>query len=131
MRVLVPVDDSDCGFRALSFAAEFVRETGGELHVVHIAGSEDETSRAVVDRARQHLEAEGVTADPEVVTDLGLSAPRYGTQIGKDILELVERREVDHVVMGHHGEGRVERLVLGSAARTVVESGAVPVTVIP
>lgn len=131
MRVLAPVDDSDCSFRALSFAAGFAQRYGGTLHVVHIARTDGKTAQAVLDRARDQLDGEGVSADPEVVTDLEVSTPRYGTQIGEDILTLVEQREYDHVVMGHHGGGGVGRLVLGSAARTVVESAAIPVTVIP
>jgi nucleotide-binding universal stress UspA family protein len=33
--------------------------------------------------------------------------------------------------MGHHGSGRIERALVGSAAETVVRGETVPVTVVP
>jgi len=124
----VPVDDSDCSFRALGFGADMAARYDAALHVVHFADEETETTDAVVQRAERVLDARDVDADPEVSTDLDV---RSGGRTGSDILDLVDERGYDHVVMGHHGAGTIERAILGSAAETVLRSEKVPVTVIP
>lgn len=131
MKVLVPIDGSACSYRALEFAAEFVTRYEGTIHVVHITSSTAQSTTEILDRAEEILESKGVMSHPEVVTDLDWTDPRYGAQIGKDILALVEDRDYDHVVMGHHGTGAVEQLVIGSAAHTVVRAAEVPATIIP
>lgn len=130
MKVLTPVDGSECSFRALEFAIEFARRFEASLHVVHVTDEETDATDEILARARERLEAAGVESEPEVSTDVDL-AFRPAERIGRDILDLVESRGYDHVVMGHHGGGTVERAMLGSAAHTVVEEEAVPVTIVP
>jgi len=130
MDVLVPIDGSECSFRALDFAIEFVRRFEASLHVVHVSDSETDATDRILSRARGRLREEGVTDEPEVSTDVNL-AFRPAERVGNDILELVSERGYDHVVMGHHGAGAVERAILGSAAHTVVEEESVPVTIVP
>jgi nucleotide-binding universal stress UspA family protein len=129
MEVLVPIDGSDPSFRALEFAAEFARRFEADLHVVHITDVATDATEEITDRAREVLAAEGIEATPEVSTDLELSS-RPSSKIGRDILDLVEERGYDHVVMGHHDSGAVERVILGSTAQTVIQNDEVPVTVV-
>lgn len=131
MNVLVPIDGSDCSFRALEFATEFVRRYEGTFHVVHIADYQGEGTSEVISRAEEVLADAGLDDEPEIVTDLQVSNPRYANKVGKDILRLVEEREYDHVIMGHHGTGRIGRAIVGSAAETVVQAAEVPSTIIP
>ncbi|WP_435177509.1 universal stress protein [Halorussus sp. AFM4] len=130
MEVLVPIDGSECSFRALDFAIEFARRFEATLSVVHFTDSETDATDDILDRARERLRESDVDCEPEVSTDVELSF-RPGDRIGEDILELVEERGYDHVVMGHHGSGTIDRAILGSAAHTVVEEEAVPVTIVP
>lgn len=130
MDVLVPVDGSDTSERALRFAAEFSQRFDGTPHVVHFTDSETEATEQLTDRVREVLAEEGVTEDLEVSVDVGLDL-RPAERVGNDILELVEQRGYDHVIMGHHGQGAVQRTILGSAAETVLRASTVPVTVIP
>lgn len=131
MKVLVPIDGSDCSYRALRFATDFVQRYDGDLHVVHITDYEGETTETILDRARSILAEADVLDDPEIVTDFRMSDPRYANAVGKDILRIVEDNDYDHVVMGHHGTGAVGRMILGSAARTVIKAAETPATVIP
>jgi nucleotide-binding universal stress UspA family protein len=130
MEVLVPIDGSECSFRALDFAIEFARRFEGSLHVVHISDSETDATDDIVERARQRLREEGIAGEPEVSTDVDL-AFRPAERVGEDILDLVSERGYDHVVMGHHGNGTVERMMVGSAAHTVIEEESVAVTIVP
>ncbi|MDY6819423.1 MAG: universal stress protein [Halobacteriales archaeon] len=131
MKVLVPIDGSDCSYRALRFATDFVQRYNGDLHVVHITDYEGETTETIMDRARSILAEADVLDDPEIVTDFRMSDPRYANAVGKDILRIVEDNDYDHVIMGHHGTGAVGRMILGSAARTVIQAAEIPATVIP
>lgn len=131
MNVLVPVDGSDCSFRALEFATEFVRRYEGTLHVVHITDYQGEGTNEIMTQAAEVVTDAGLEDEPEIVTDRRMSDPRYANQVGKDILELVEEREYGHVIMGHHGTGRIGRAILGSAAETVLRATEVPSTIIP
>lgn len=130
MDVLVPVDDSDCSFRALAFGADMAARYDATLHVVHFADESTTTTDAVLERAQRVLDARGVDADPEVNADVDVDVRSAG-RVGSDILDLVDERGYDHVVMGHHGAGTIERAILGSAAETVLRAEKVPVTVIP
>ena len=130
MKVLVPIDGSDCSERAVRFAIDLVREFEGSLHVVHITDVETEASDAIVDNATELLEEAGIEDEPSISIDVQLGF-RSADRIGEDILRLAEDGEYDHIVMGHHGSGAVGRIILGSAAETVLRSGDIPVTVIP
>ena len=129
MEILVPIDGSECSTRALEFAIEFARRYEGALHVVHFTDAETEATDQIIDRAEETLERAGVADTPELV-ECNIDM-RVATNVGNEILNLVEAEEYDHVVMGHHGSGAVERLLLGSAAETVVRGETVPVTVVP
>jgi nucleotide-binding universal stress UspA family protein len=131
MKVLVPIDGSECSYRALEFATDFVRRYDGTLHVVHITDAEREATESILDRAEEILAEAGVPDDPEVVTNLQVADPRYANKVGKDILQLASDGGYDHVVMGHHGAGAIGRMILGSAAETVIRAAETPATVIP
>ncbi|MFB6107555.1 MAG: universal stress protein [Haloplanus sp.] len=131
MQVLVPVDGSDCSMRALRFATEFARRFDATLDVVHFTDSQGPGTDELRANVEAVLEAEGLDGETELVGDVRLSDFGASTQVGKDILSLVEERGYDHVVMGHHGTGRVGKLILGSAAETVTRATTVPATVVP
>lgn len=130
MHILVPIDGSDASFRALRFGARMATDMQAHLSVVHFTDEETDATDTLMNRAREVLDEMGVDAQPEVSTDIELEF-RPGERVGKDILELVETADVDHIVMGHHGSGAVERAILGSAAETVLDSRRIPVTVVP
>ena len=129
MKVLVPIDGSDCSVRALEFAIDFAARYEGSLHVVHFTDAKTEATDEILETAEETLERAGVEDAPELVEcDIEM---RIAANVGKEILETVEEEDYDHVVMGHHGSGTVERLILGSAAETVVRGETVPVTIVP
>jgi nucleotide-binding universal stress UspA family protein len=131
MDVLVPVDGSQCSFRALEFATEFVQRYEGSIHVVHITDHKGPDTERLIDRAQETLADAGLTDEPEIITNVRMSEPKYANRVGRDILRLVEEEDYDHVVMGHHGTGRIGRAILGSAAETVLRACESPATIIP
>ena len=131
MNVLVPIDGSQCSFRALEFAIDFIQRYEGTLHIIHITDYQGEDTTEVLTQAREAIADADLEDQPEIATNLRMSRPGYANRVGKDILHLVEERGYDHVVMGHHGTGRIGRAILGSAAETVVQAAEVPSTIIP
>lgn len=131
MRVLAPIDGSDCSFRALEFAINLATKYEGTLHVVHITDYVADTTDDILDQAKNLLSEAGIDDHPEIVRDLRMSEPRYANKVGKDILRIADEGEYNHIVMGHHGTGRIGRAVLGSAAETVVRAAEHPATIVP
>lgn len=128
MRILVPIDGSDCSFRALDFAVEMAHRFGADLHVVHFSDAETSGTETILDRARETL-GEDTDDDPELV--LESEEIRRAKAVGEAILDYAEAEAYDHVVMGHHGDSPVERAIIGSAAETVLRAEVVPVTIVP
>ncbi|MFB6110771.1 MAG: universal stress protein [Halodesulfurarchaeum sp.] len=130
-KVLVPIDGSDVGFRALSFAVDLAEAFDASLSVVHITTERDAAARSVLDRARRILDGAETETALSVSTELDLDF-RPADRLGEDVLDLVAERGVDHVVMGHEEPpGPVERVLLGSAVETVLRSERVRLTAVP
>jgi nucleotide-binding universal stress UspA family protein len=129
-KILVPVDGSECSTRAVEFAAEMAERYDGSLRVVHLSDAETDAALAALDRAREGLPADhdGDTSVEVVVRDM---ASPTANRVGQEILAYAKETDADHVVMGHHGAGVVERAILGSASETVVRGEMLPVTVVP
>ena len=117
--------------RALGFAADFADRFDATLDVVHFTDSPGADTQRLKEQVSEVLESHGLDTETEVIGDVRLDNLKASDQVGKDILELVEERDYDHVVMGHHGTGRIGKLLLGSAASTVSKSTEVATTIVP
>jgi len=131
MDILVPVDGSDCSMRALDLGVDLAERYDATVHVVHFTDYEDEGTADIQSRVEAAFEDVDVSMEWAVVKDPRLSNIKVSDRVGKDVLSYIEDHEVDHVVMGHHSGGLVESAILGSAAKTVVETTTIPVTVVP
>lgn len=129
MDILVPIDGSECSERALEFAVELAHRFDATVKVVHVTDHRTEATEELLERAEQTLEKEGIPSEPEVVFEM--KKFRGSDVVGERILDIAEEEEYDHIVMGHHGTGAIGKMILGSAAETVVQGTDVPVTVIP
>lgn len=129
MDILVPIDGSECSERALQFAVELAHRFDAAVDVVHVTDHRTEATEKLLRHAEQTLEAEGIPSEPDVVFEM--KKFRGSDVVGERILDIAEEDEYDHIVMGHHGTGAIGKMILGSAAETVVEGTDVPVTIIP
>jgi len=129
MNVLVAVDGSDCSRRALEFACGFAKRFDATLDVVHFSDAETEATDAILEWAREVVEAADVEAKTEgLIEDVRIRPAR---RAGEAIVELATAENYDHVVMGHHGDGMIDELMFGSATRAVLKDASVGVTVVP
>jgi nucleotide-binding universal stress UspA family protein len=131
LTVLAALDGSEPGFAALAFATEFADRYDAALEAVHVTNGTTAATDRLLERAERELADAGLELDPEVVVDDSLPGVGASTEVGDRLLELVEERGYDHVVMGRNNGHRLERLVLGSCSKRVGARSPVPVTVVP
>jgi nucleotide-binding universal stress UspA family protein len=136
--VLIPFDGSSMARSALEFACErFADETLIVLSVVDTSITYEPEKFVGVKlgdiyekREREvetHLDEATEIADEygcSVATALDHGEP------SKVIVREVNDRDVDHVIMGSHSQGAIERFFLGSVSERVVERAAASVTII-
>jgi nucleotide-binding universal stress UspA family protein len=136
-KVLVGIDGSPQGDKAFAFALELVRQSGGMLHccaVVHgaeIEMAEASEREALTKRRRQWLSEHlaRLTDDPMDQAPGAVSHLLEGHPV-EQLLDLAEREQIDHIVLGHRSKGLFERLLMGSVAKRVVDFARCTVTVV-
>ena len=132
-RILVPTDGSPEADYIVDHAAELASVHGAELHALYVlntAGYTGLPTEAPIEEFRSLLSEQGETALDQVAERAGdivtERALIEGTP-GKEIVEYAEAEGCDLIVMGTHGRGGIDRLLLGSVAQRVVRTSNVPV----
>ena len=146
--ILVPLDESALAERALPVAKDLAGRLGATLHLLEavepnaelfsrpdsVAASQydmkamEHSAKAQVKKARTYLanvagacRTEGLKVQTEVRE---ASAP-------ESIKSYATDNEVDLIVIGTHGRGGIQRMLVGSVTDRVIRSVGVPVLVIP
>ena len=135
-RILVAVDGSENAITAARLAGDICRSMGADLALVTVFDpipnylgepfiqaaltKRMEPAQAILNEARDHVgEIPG-----ELTTDMLEGPP------AEAILKLLESRNVDLVIMGTRGLGRLRGLVLGSQSQKVVQHAHCPVLLV-
>jgi nucleotide-binding universal stress UspA family protein len=134
-RILVRTDGSDATREAVQQAVDLAAEHGATIHALYVVNSAS-FAGLPMDSSWENVSAmlseegstalDGVTAIAEgqgvdVVRELSDGNP------AREIVRYAEDEDCDLVVMGTHGRGGIDRLLLGSVAEKVVRSSTVPV----
>ena len=140
LKVLVPVDGSECSDRAVDFVLKMKGwcKEGLDIHLlnVHHHLPYGRLASAVEhDKVQQYYHDEGLKALQSARAKLDAAKLRYTHHVGvgepaEIIAQYVREHRCDQVVMGTHGRGRVAGLVLGSVATKVLHLVAVPVLLV-
>ncbi|WP_251343684.1 universal stress protein [Haloplanus halophilus] len=144
-RILVPTDGSDGVERAIEHAVEVATIHGATVHGLYVlnadayAGLAMESSWESVDSLLREDAEAAVARVREIATEMGEgddpAVPvRTAVVEGKPSREIVnyaEDEDCDLVVMGTHGRGGIDRLLLGSVAESVIRASSIPVTTVP
>ncbi|HEX6059611.1 MAG TPA: universal stress protein [Gemmatimonadaceae bacterium] len=120
-RVLVPLDGSALGERALDYALRLPHGAELEYALLEVLGADRERPAALarLEAAERRARGAGATAvESDVVTAKDAAAA---------IVESVRDALADVIVMSSRGAGGLRRLVLGSVAEGVVRRSDVPV----
>jgi nucleotide-binding universal stress UspA family protein len=133
-RILVPTDGSSGSRAVIEHAAELAETHGATLHALYVVNtasyasfSMESTWEGIGDMLRE----EGTEALEAVESIVGERVP-VETEVmegspSRKIVRYAEREGYDLIVMGTHGRGGIDRLLLGSVAERVVRSAEVPV----
>lgn len=136
--ILVPMDFSECADAALNYATELARRFDAHLQLFHVVAlpvlypTGSELATAPLFEMTASAEAHARRSLDERAQRLGLPAGRVDvrTIVGMpvtEILDAVQKEHIDLIVMGTHGRGMLDHLLLGSVAERVVRKSPVPV----
>jgi nucleotide-binding universal stress UspA family protein len=137
--ILVPTDFSELSDRALEYAKSIARQANARLLLLHVnspfnpSNPSDPPETAwleasiILKQVEQRLEHAG--------DDLRSEGFRAGTlsvsgSLQEEILYVVQREQVDLVVLGAHARRGLERLLFGSDAESILRHVACPVITI-
>jgi nucleotide-binding universal stress UspA family protein len=139
-RILCPTDFSDVSRRAEAYATALARYYDASLCLLHVdppmpvmapygeipvdirlfEEQREQAGRDLAD-ARARATAAGVPVETTI----------RGGHPAREILDAIVEQASDLVVLGTHGRGGVEHLLLGSVAEKVVRKAPCPVMVVP
>jgi nucleotide-binding universal stress UspA family protein len=137
-RILVPTDGSAGTRDVIEHAETLATAHGGEIHGLYVV----ETSRFSTlpseptwESVTQSLHREGEQALDMVrrlvADDVTLTRATAEGSPSREIVDYASQHDCDLIVMGTHGRGGIDRLLLGSVAERVVRSAHVPVVTVP
>ncbi len=120
-KILVPVDGSVNGCKAVDEAIFFAQKCNADLDFVYVASNinKDIPSHIVFDRIWEKIPQE-IKAAKHVETG----------NIPKAILKVADAEKSDLIIMGSRGLGLFKGALIGSVSQKVVEESQIPVMVI-
>ena len=125
-KILVATDFSGVSDRALDYAIALARRYDARIHLAHVITpdpfqfAEPQLAQATYEKVRQAAE--------EGITDILISGKLRGVphevlleegNVWPAIAQLIQKHEIDLVVSGTHGRGKVQKLLIGSVAEEI------------
>ena len=141
-RLMVAVDCSECGERAIDYAIKQAKESGAHFYIAHIIEWSQFTFSTALENAERHKrrEEELARAHSEIVGPIvdrlkaeGLDAEglvRHG-HVADTLNALAKSKNVSNIILGRQGGSRLKSHVFGSVGSRLVQSADCPVTVVP
>jgi nucleotide-binding universal stress UspA family protein len=125
-KILVTTDFSDVSHHALDYAIALARRYDARIYLAHVITpdpfqfAEPQLAQATYEKVRQAAE--------EGITDILISGKLRGVphevlveegNVWPSLETLVRKHEIDLVVAGTHGRGKVQKLLIGSVAEEI------------
>lgn len=134
-QILVPTDGSTEAETVVSHAVYLAKAHDASLHAVYVMNTTSFTGlpmetawEGIDDVLRQEGNAALETVRETVEDDgLDITCRVLEGSPAREIVRYADEQECDLVVMGTHGRGGINRLLLGSVAEQVVRTCSVPV----
>jgi nucleotide-binding universal stress UspA family protein len=137
VKILVPIDFSDCSKAAFTYASGLARDFRAELRLVHVINPHwypFGDKYAALDGARLMQEAHD-SADRQMRQMAASANVRYSVEVrrGSPAIEICNAadQDVDLIVTSTHGRTGLGHVLIGSVAERVVRHARCPVLVIP
>lgn len=133
-RVLIATDFSDASRNALRYAAAIARNHGARLHVVHVVSSvgyrmvgADAEVHAAELAARELKELWGRLAGDDLSSTVELALIVRRGDVCAQLEDLIQKEDIDLVVVGTRGRTGLSKVVLGSVAEEIFRKASCPV----
>ena len=144
--ILVPLDESDLSERALPVAKKLAGQFGATIHLLEAVQPQAELFSGPDSVASSQYDVAAMRNSAEVQVR---SARTYLANIARicmaerltvrvreatapdSIKAYASENDIDLIVIGTHGRGGIQRMLVGSVTDRVVRSVGVPVLVIP
>jgi len=136
-KILFPIDFASNFETLVPWVATFAAKFDAKVYVLFVAqdlahfatfyvphGNIEEFQQQAIDSATKRMAAAATEFSkkfPKLETRVELGAP------AEKILALVQKENIDLIVMGAHGRTGLERVIFGSVANKVVKSATCPV----
>ncbi|WP_411963185.1 universal stress protein [Haloferax sp. YSMS24] len=133
--ILLPIDGSSTGERALPHAYELAEQYDSTVHVLFVVDDTRDSVSVMGGPVLETLEQEGQSLVDEFVAraeDHGIEATGAVVRGApyEAIVQYAEEHGIDIIVMATHGRTGVERVLLGSVTERVVRTASMPVLTI-
>lgn len=140
--LLVGIDCSECGGRAIEYAAKQAQRSNALLYVAHIIEWSPFTFSTVEDNAErhkmreeeiQHAHADVIDPVVERLTSEGLEVKglvRHG-HVAETLNALANEHDVTNIIVGRQGTSMLKAHVFGSVGSRLVQVADCPLTVVP
>ncbi len=134
-QILVPTDGSAASRPAIEHAVELAAIHGAAIHGIYVINTASFASiptEGSWEGVSDMLDREGEEALEEVTEaaaarDVPVECVKIDGAPSREIVRYAEEHGCDLIVMGTHGRGGIDRLLLGSVAEKVVRSSKIPV----
>ena len=136
-RILVPTDGSPGMGGVVTHALALAEVHDAELHGLYVVDTGSFATLPVEmtwDGMTEMLREEGDLAIEEFENLAGEVSTETEVREGnpsEKIVEYASDHDCDTIVMGTHGRGGIDRLLLGSVAERVIRASSVPVVTVP
>lgn len=140
--VLVGIDGSDCGDRAISAAVMQARAADARLVICYVIAWSPYTFSTAQENAERHRrrEEELETAHSKLLAPRVAGLEGTGLRVegvarhghpARTLVRLAEERNADIIVVGRSGDTPLKTRFFGGTAAGLVQSSPVPVLVVP
>ena len=143
-KILYPTDFSEDAKKALEYVKKLKMAGTEDVVILHVMESshieamttscewmEGDTEKCI-EKMEERLKKEAKNKLNEIAKELSVNTKTV-LKIGKpfmEILKTAEEEKVSLIVMGSHGMGKIEELLIGSVTENVIRHTKVPVLVV-
>ncbi len=136
MRILFPTDFSEQSRKALPFALDICKRTGGSIQLFTAYdlpyGERGISMSSLLEAMKKNAEVNMKNFEQELSSEnLSISTDVVMGNPIRLIRDRSKSGEFDIIVMGTHGASGIEEILIGSNAASVIENARIPVLVIP
>ncbi|MGA2428418.1 MAG: universal stress protein [Candidatus Acidiferrum sp.] len=131
-RIMVATDFSPTSDRALEYALSLARRHGSRVYLAHVITVDPMTAPELMDSSEEKQRLRAKTAFEDIaasgrVLGVPVEVLTENGSIWPTLEALVEKYEIELLIVGTHGVGAVQKVLIGSTAEQIFRKARVPV----